>query len=265
MERSDRTEPSVRTQTGSRSRKIPPKRIPHIQHINNESATHEENNREKRGESMTNYDMDELRRQGKIPEELKEGEYRKHQEKFDKKSDEQKRIFQDYKKLKEDKKNDRFDLEEAIHSIWQTEDDLDTVLYAIMDAHTDEPPSNDEIVNMILGIKELHGARMQRLWDIFEDFVHNQHDTIWKDIKDHQSSDYADRYEEKEEWAGHEDYIKKQLEHEEGYEFKRRRNYPPLFEQLDALYWDMKNGTDNWVKSREAVKEKYPKPENKNV
>ncbi|SVE57541.1 uncharacterized protein METZ01_LOCUS510395, partial [marine metagenome] len=98
---------------------------------------------------MTNYDMDELRRQGKIPEELKEGEYRKHQEKFDKKSEEQKRIYQDYKKLREDKKNDRFDLEEAIQSIWQTEDDLDTVLYAIMDAHTDEPPSNDEIVNML--------------------------------------------------------------------------------------------------------------------
>ena len=155
---------------------------------------------EKRGESMTNYDMDELRRQGKIPEELKEGEYRKHQEKFDKKSDEQKRIYQDYMKLRADKKNDRFDLEEAIQSIWQTEDDLDTVLYAIMDAHTDEPPSNDEIVNMILGIKELHGARMQRLWDIFEDFVHGQHDTMWRDIKDHQSSDYADRYEEKEEW-----------------------------------------------------------------
>ena len=152
---------------------------------------------EKRGESMTNYDMDELRRQGKIPEELKEGEYRKHQEKFDKKSEEQKRIYQDYMKLRADKKNDRFDLEEAIQSIWQTEDDLDTVLYAIMDAHTDEPPSNDEIVNMILGIKELHGARMQRLWDIFEDFVHGQHDTMWKDIKDHQSSDYADRYEEK--------------------------------------------------------------------
>ena len=117
---------------------------------------------------MTNYDMDELRRQGKIPKEL------------EKKSDEQKRIYQDYKKLREDKKNDRFDLEEAITSIWQTEDDLDTVLYAIMDAHTDEPPSNDEIVNMLLGIKELHGARMQRLSDIFEDFVKSEHNEFWR-------------------------------------------------------------------------------------
>ena len=136
---------------------------------------------EKRGESMTNYDMDELRRQGKIPEEL------------EKKSDEQKRIYQDYMKLREDKKNDRFDLEEAIQSIWQTEDDLETVLYSIMDA-TDGPPSEDEIVNMILGIKELHGARMQRLWDIFENFVHSQHDTLWRDIKENQKIHDEEKY-----------------------------------------------------------------------
>ena len=105
-----------------------------------------------------------------------------------KKSDEQKKIYQDYMKLRADKKNDRFDLEEAIQSIWQTEDDLETVLYSIMDA-PDGPPSEDEIVNMILGIKELHGARMQRLWDIFEDFVHGQHDTLWKDINKNQQGD----------------------------------------------------------------------------
>ena len=72
-----------------------------------------------------------------------------------------------------------------------------------------------------------------------------QHDTHWD--------------EEKEEWTGHEDYVKKQLEHEEGYGFKRRKSYPPLFEQLDTLYWDMKNGTDNWIKSRDKIKEQFPK------
>jgi len=135
---------------------------------------------EKRGESMTNYDMDEIERQRdreKLAESIR-----------GKKSDEQKKIYQDYMKLREDKKNDRFDLEEAIQSIWQTEDDLETVLYSIMDA-TDGPPSEDEIVNMILGIKELHGARMQRLWDIFEDFVHGQHDTLWRDIKNQKIHD----------------------------------------------------------------------------
>ncbi len=140
---------------------------------------------EKKGESMTNYDMDEIERQRdreKLAESIR-----------GKKSDEQKKIYQDYMKLRADKKNDRFDLEEAIQSIWQTEDDLETVLYSIMDA-PDGPPSEDEIVNMILGIKELHGARMQRLWDIFEDFVHSQHDTLWRDIKDHQKINDEEKY-----------------------------------------------------------------------
>ena len=134
---------------------------------------------------MTNYDMDEIERQRdreKLAESIR-----------GKKSDEQKKIYQDYKKLRVDKKNDRFDLEEAIQSIWQTEDDLETVLYSIMDA-TDGPPSEDEIVNMILGIKELHGARMQRLWDIFEDFVHGQHDTLWRDIKENQKIHDEEKY-----------------------------------------------------------------------
>ena len=124
-----------------------------------------------RGESMTNYDMDEIERQRdreKLAESIR-----------GKKSDEQKNIYQDYKKLRMNKKNDRFDLEESIQSVWQTEEDLDTILYSIMDA-TDGPPSQDEIVNMLMGIKELHGARMQKLWDVFEDFVHNEHDTFWR-------------------------------------------------------------------------------------
>ena len=32
-------------------------------------------------------------------------------------------------------KYDRFDLEEEIMKVWSTEEDLDTVLYRIMDAH----------------------------------------------------------------------------------------------------------------------------------
>lgn len=67
-------------------------------------------------------------------------------------------------------------------------------------------------------------------------------------------------------WHGHDEILKqieeekkKRKEQEQTYQFKRRVSYPPLFEQLDALYWDMKNGTNNWIKSRDAVKEKYPK------
>ena len=50
------------------------------------------------------------------------------------------------------------------------------------------------------------------------------------------------------------DYIK-----EHGHETKRRREYPPLVEQLDMLYHDKKNGTDTWLNAIEKVKNKFPK------
>jgi hypothetical protein len=71
--------------------------------------------------------------------------------------------------------------------------------------------------------------------------------------------------EEKKEWAGHNEFLKQQFKHESSYEFKRAKAYPPILNQLDALYWDKINKTNNWVESITKVKEKYPKPENKNV
>jgi len=40
---------------------------------------------------------------------------------------------------------------------------------------------------------------------------------------------------------------------------KRRKEYPPITEQLDMMYWDKVNGTDNFLKAIQAVKAKYPK------
>ena len=37
---------------------------------------------------------------------------------------------------------DRFNLEEEIQKVWSTEEDLNTILYRIMDAH-EGPPSED--------------------------------------------------------------------------------------------------------------------------
>ena len=65
---------------------------------------------------------------------------------------------------------DRFDLEEEIHKVWATEEDLETILYRIMDAK-DEHPSEDEITNMLLGLKEIHNSRCIKLWDVFETMV----------------------------------------------------------------------------------------------
>ena len=68
---------------------------------------------------------------------------------------------------------DRFNLEEEIQKVWNTEEDLDTILYRIMDAH-EGPPSEDEIVNMLIGLKEIHKSRVMKLWDVFETMVHEE-------------------------------------------------------------------------------------------
>ena len=65
---------------------------------------------------------------------------------------------------------DRFDLEEEIHKVWATEEDLKTILYRIIDA-PEEHPSEDEITNMLMGLKEIHNSRCIKLWDVFETMV----------------------------------------------------------------------------------------------
>ena len=67
----------------------------------------------------------------------------------------------------------RFNLEEEIQNVWNTENDLDTILYRIMDAK-DGPPSEDDVVNMLLGLKEIHKSRCIKLWDVFEPMVHEK-------------------------------------------------------------------------------------------
>ena len=44
------------------------------------------------------------------------------------------------------------------------------------------------------------------------------------------------------------------------YQRLREPEYPPIKDQLDMLYHDKINGTDNWLQAIQAVKDKYPKP-----
>ena len=63
----------------------------------------------------------------------------------------------------------RFDLEEAIGQMAQTTNDIETIIYAIGDSpikHTE-----DEILNMLIGIKQLHETRYQKMWGIFEELI----------------------------------------------------------------------------------------------
>jgi len=43
------------------------------------------------------------------------------------------------------------------------------------------------------------------------------------------------------------------------YQRDRASAYPSIQEQLDLLYWDKINGTDNWEQAIAAVKAEYPK------
>lgn len=49
---------------------------------------------------------------------------------------------------------------------------------------------------------------------------------------------------------------------ESTYAEKRAAEYPPIPEQLDMLYWDSINGTNNWQTKISEIKRKYPKDEN---
>ena len=68
---------------------------------------------------------------------------------------------------------DRFNLEEEIQSVWSSVEDLDTILYRIMDA-SEGPPSEDDITTMLIGLKEIHNSRCMKLWDVFEAMVHEE-------------------------------------------------------------------------------------------
>ena len=67
------------------------------------------------------------------------------------------------------KKYDRFDLEEEIMKVWQTEDDLDAVVHRMME--DPDPIPNKEIANLLISVSKIHDLRCQKLFDIFEKMV----------------------------------------------------------------------------------------------
>jgi len=77
--------------------------------------------------------------------------------------------------------NDRFNLEEEIQKVWSTEEDLNTILYRIMDAH-EGPPSEDVITTMLMGLKEIHNSRCMKLWDVFETMVQQKNSFLTEEV-----------------------------------------------------------------------------------
>jgi len=83
----------------------------------------------------------------------------------------------DWKRLIDTQKSktlnmNRFDLEEALGQMAQFTTDIDTIIYAVGDAP--KPATEDELLNMLIGLKQLHEVRYQKMWDIFEELIKNK-------------------------------------------------------------------------------------------
>lgn len=57
------------------------------------------------------------------------------------------------------------DLEDAIYLAWRTSDDLD--LFFKHHGDHPKPMTEDEVSNMIYGIKQMHDMRMEKLFEVF--------------------------------------------------------------------------------------------------
>jgi hypothetical protein len=66
----------------------------------------------------------------------------------------------------------RFDLEDAISRMLDTNNELDDLIYKVGDCP--EKPDEDEILNMLIGIKSLNESRYSRMWMIFEQLIKDE-------------------------------------------------------------------------------------------
>ena len=72
--------------------------------------------------------------------------------------------------MRKDPKYDRFGLEDEIMKVWNTTTDLDSIMYAVLDSK--DPPDEDKLTDLLLGVRELHEVRMQELMEYFENLIH---------------------------------------------------------------------------------------------
>ena len=63
----------------------------------------------------------------------------------------------------------RFDLEEDISNLNQIGEDIETIIYAIGDSPNKY--TEDQLLNMLIGIKQLHDTRYEKMWTTFEHLI----------------------------------------------------------------------------------------------
>jgi hypothetical protein len=63
----------------------------------------------------------------------------------------------------------RFDLEQAIMSVWNITNDIDVVTKGLLNDNL----TKDEVANTLIGMSTLQNLRMNELFDIFETLIKN--------------------------------------------------------------------------------------------
>ena len=84
---------------------------------------------------------------------------------------------------------DRFDLEEQIQNVWHTKDDLDAIAERVSDDPAG-PMSEDDLVNVLVGLSELHETRMLKLWKVFETMIRQKNSFL---SEEHTLGDVLDK------------------------------------------------------------------------
>tara|TARA_R110002167_G_scaffold65261_2_gene184389 strand:+ start:692 stop:1009 length:318 start_codon:yes stop_codon:yes gene_type:complete len=62
-------------------------------------------------------------------------------------------------------------LEEDMAGMYNLQDELYTILYAVGDAPTS--PTEDELTNMLIGVIDLHKVRYEKMWSSWDQFQKN--------------------------------------------------------------------------------------------
>jgi len=65
----------------------------------------------------------------------------------------------------------RFDLEDSMSAMQNVSEEIETLMHSVGDSAV--RPTEDDILNMLIGMKALNDARYQRLWQTFEYLVKN--------------------------------------------------------------------------------------------
>jgi hypothetical protein len=58
------------------------------------------------------------------------------------------------------------ELENLIMAAWITKEDIDSILWVLMDR--EKTPTEDELANLLIGLHTLHDARMAKLFNGYE-------------------------------------------------------------------------------------------------